>query len=88
MTAEREQIDHLTRGRYGPVRLIARQFAYAHLPPHLQEISAPFNAVMRSMLDEIQTDSDELIAGLRLLRQAKDSMVLCRLDELDGPPPP
>lgn len=49
-------------------------FEFKHLPPHLQEISAPLNAIAHHMVDELD-DGPELSAGLRKLVEAKDCFV-------------
>lgn len=49
-------------------------FEYQHLPPRLQEVSIPFNALAHSMADRLQ-DGPELSTGLRKLVEAKDCFV-------------
>jgi hypothetical protein len=59
-------------------------FAYAHLPPDLQEISRPFYDLAHSMSEKL--DGAELRAGLRKLLEAKDCMVRAALDKRKGQP--
>lgn len=49
-------------------------FEYAHLPPHLQEISIPLRATALDMTEVLQ-DGPELTTGLRKLLEAKDCFV-------------
>lgn len=54
-------------------------FRYAHLPPHLQEISKPFAA----MADFVMTlpRNPERTVALRKLLEAKDAAVRAKLAE-------
>lgn len=52
---------------------ILRHFRYAHLPPHLQEISRPVCQLAEAMARELT--GAELTAGLRKLLEAKDCFV-------------
>jgi hypothetical protein len=61
---------------------ILRYFESGHLPPHLQEVSAPFEALAHMMADRL--DGPELIAGLRKLLEAKDCFVRAALPGYDG----
>ena len=45
-------------------------FAYAHLPPHLQEISKPFGELAQQIVDKLPANA-ERTAGLRKLIRAK-----------------
>ena len=58
---------------------VARYFAYAHLPAHLQEVSRPFQELADQMIAALP-DGPELTAGLRKLLEAKDCMVRAALD--------
>lgn len=56
---------------------ILKYFEFAHLPPHLQEVSRPFHELARSCASKL--DGPELTAGLRKLLEAKDCMVRASL---------
>lgn len=58
---------------------VARYFAYAHLPAHLQEVSRPFQELADQMITRLP-DGPELTAGLRKLLEAKDCMVRAAVD--------
>lgn len=60
--------------RHFSTQHFATLFEYAHLPPHLQEISRPFTELAVQMVDALP-DGPELSAGLRKLIEAKDCMV-------------
>jgi hypothetical protein len=49
-------------------------FAYAHLPSHLQEVSAPFGSMAES-LDQFLPNNCEKSAAMRKLLEAKDCAV-------------
>lgn len=49
-------------------------FAYAHLPPHLQEVSKPFGELAEKMM-EILPANIELVAAIRKLLEGKDAAV-------------
>ena len=53
---------------------IMRYFEYAHLPAHLQEVSAPI-CELAAQMDERLPDGPEKSAGLRKLLEAKDAFV-------------
>lgn len=55
------------------VAALLKYFEFAHLPPHLQEISAPICAVAKVVADQLE--GPELTAGLRKLLEAKDCLV-------------
>ncbi|MBA4359321.1 hypothetical protein [Pseudomonas mandelii] len=57
---------------------IMKYFEYAHLPPHLQEVSKPIGDLARQM-DELLPDGAEKSAGLRKLLEAKDCLVRAKL---------
>ena len=52
---------------------VLRFFGYSHLPPHLQDVSAPMFDMALSMARRL--DGPELTAGLRKLLEAKDCFV-------------
>ncbi len=58
--------------------MIMKYFEYAHLPPHLQEVSKPIGDLAKSM-NETLPDSAEKSAGLRKLLEAKDCLVRAKL---------
>ena len=53
-------------------------FDYAHLPSHLQDVSAQFSHVAKWMVGELPRNP-ERTAGLRKLLEAKDCAVRARL---------
>ena len=53
-------------------------FVFQHLPPHLQQVSAPFAALALTMVADLPLNS-ERTAGLRKLLEAKDCAVRARL---------
>jgi hypothetical protein len=55
-----------------------KYFEYAHLPPHLQEVSKPIGE-LAIMMNETLQDSPEKSAGLRKLLEAKDCLVRAKL---------
>jgi hypothetical protein len=57
---------------------IIKYFAYAHLPPQLQEVSKPIGN-LATFLDTVLPDGDEKTAGLRKLLEAKDCFVRAAL---------
>lgn len=61
-----------------PLNAIMKYFAYAHLPVHLQEVSAPIGELAQK-LDESLPDGPEKSAGLRKLLEAKDCFVRAKL---------
>lgn len=52
-------------------------FAWAHLPPHLQEVSKPFGELAQKLLE--LPDNPERTTALRKLLEAKDCAVRARL---------
>ena len=64
---------------------IMQFFAYAHLPPHLQEISRPFGELAEWISGNLPRNP-ERTAALRKLLEAKDAAVRARLfkDEVGG----
>ena len=53
---------------------ILKNFAYAHLPVHLQAVSKPYGELAYKMAHEGK-DTQEVTAGLRKLLEAKDCAV-------------
>jgi hypothetical protein len=53
-------------------------FAFAHLPPHLQEISAPFGALAVKLALTLPRNPERTTA-LRKLREAKDCAITAKL---------
>lgn len=62
-----------------PHRML-KWFEYAHLPPHLQEVSEAFHA-MAHHLDRSLPDCPEKSAGMRKLLEAKDCFVRAKLEQ-------
>jgi len=63
-----------TTGRHPGTVAVAKHFAYAHLPAHLQAISKPCHDLAEKMLKALP-DGPELTFGLRQLLLAKDAFV-------------
>lgn len=61
-------------GRHPGTAHLLSLFAYKHLPPHLQVVSAHFNTLANDMVQRLG-DGPELSTGLRKLVEAKDCMV-------------
>jgi hypothetical protein len=69
-------------GKYHPaVEHFAVLFAYAHLPPHLREISKGFHDLAKSLVDNSALAGPELTVALRKLLEAKDCAVRAALDK-------
>jgi hypothetical protein len=66
-------------GRHPGVAQIARYFEYAHLPEHLQVVSAPCGQLAADLIEALP-DGPELTTGLRKLLEAKDCFVRAALD--------
>lgn len=64
--------------RHPGTQQIAQFFEYSHLPPRLQEISAPCHDLAQLMIANL-VDGPELIFGLRQLLLAKDAFVRAAL---------
>lgn len=56
-----------------------KYFAFAHLPPHLQEVSKPMGELAEKMEKELP-DGPEKSAGMRKLLEAKDCFVRAKLE--------
>ena len=59
---------------------ILRYFEYEHLPPHLQEISAPFCKLAQTVAEIDTGDVAEKVTALRKLLEAKDAAVRAALN--------
>lgn len=57
---------------------IEQFFAYAHLPPHLAEVSKPFADVARALIETLPRNPERTVA-LRKLLEAKDAAVRAKL---------
>lgn len=57
---------------------ILQFFAYAHLPPHLQEASKVFGDLAKWIVDTLPRNPERTVA-LRKLLEAKDATVRARL---------
>lgn len=53
---------------------IAQFFAFGHLPPHLQAVSAPFAALAAGIVRDLPRNPERTVA-LRKLLEAKDAAV-------------
>lgn len=53
---------------------IMQFFAYAHLPPHLQDVSRPFGELAERIVDTLPRNPERTVA-LRKLLEAKDAAV-------------
>lgn len=60
-----------------PTEHISQFFAFAHLPPHLQEVSEPFSVLAEKVL-ELPRNPERTVA-LRKLLEAKDAAVRAKL---------
>lgn len=54
-------------------------FEFAHLPPHLQEISKPFGELAKSLCEVVEPGPERTVA-LRKLLEAKDAAVRAKLN--------
>lgn len=66
-------------GRHPATVHLLRYFAYAHLPSHLQTVSAPCGELAQAMVNTLP-DGPELTVALRKLLEAKDAFVRAALD--------
>jgi hypothetical protein len=57
---------------------IEQFFAYAHLPPHLAEVSKPFADLARTLIETLPRNPERTVA-LRKLLEAKDAAVRAKL---------
>lgn len=67
----------MTDSSTGPVEPIYQFFAFAHLPPHLAEVSRPFADIATFVLT-LPRNAERTVA-LRKLLEAKDAAVRARL---------
>lgn len=61
-----------------PIEHLLQFFEYAHLPEHLQAVSAPVGDLAKKMAGELPCNA-ETTAGLRKLLEAKDCFVRAKL---------
>jgi hypothetical protein len=57
---------------------IMQFFTYAHLPPHLAEVSKPFSDLAQWMVDTLPRNPERTVA-LRKVLEAKDAAVRAKL---------
>lgn len=57
---------------------ILQFFTWDHLPPHLQDVSKPFAALARALVDQLPRNPERTVA-LRKLLESKDAAVRARL---------
>lgn len=57
---------------------ILQFFAYEHLPAHLQDVSAPFGQLARTLVANLPRNPERTVA-LRKLLESKDAAVRARL---------
>lgn len=60
---------------------ILQYFAFEHLPPHLQAVSAPIASLAHNIVETLPRNP-ERTAGLRKLLEAKDCFVRAKLTKL------
>lgn len=63
-----------------PTEHILQFFAYAHLPPHLQEVSKPFCEHAERIVSTLPRNPERTVA-LRKLLEAKDAAVRALLSK-------
>jgi len=63
---------------YTATEAIAQFFAWGHLPPQLQAVSAPFQVLAKQLIDTLPRNPERTVA-LRKLLEAKDAAVRARL---------
>ncbi|PYQ25664.1 MAG: hypothetical protein DMF56_27095 [Acidobacteria bacterium] len=61
-----------------PAARLLKFFQYAHLPDHLQKISAEFKDLAEWSVENVQPGAERTV-GLRKLLEAKDCMVRAQL---------
>jgi len=74
-----------TTDRHPSTSHVAKFFAFAHLPAHLQPVSRLFHDLAEELLDWLP-DGPELTATLRKLLEAKDCAVRAAHDDDRGRP--
>jgi len=57
---------------------IEQFFAWEHLPPHLQAVSAPFGLMARTIMETLPRNPERTVA-LRKLLEAKDAAVRAKV---------
>ncbi|MBU2533071.1 MAG: hypothetical protein KKB37_10045 [Alphaproteobacteria bacterium] len=57
---------------------IMQFFDWAHLPPHLQEVSKPFAALAEMIVETLPSNAERQVV-LRKLLEAKDAAVRARV---------
>lgn len=57
---------------------IMQFFEYSHLPPHLQDVSAPFQRLAQEVVDCLPRNPERTVA-LRKLLESKDAAVRAKL---------
>lgn len=72
--AEQEGREIELRERHPAIQHVLKFFSYAHLPPHLQEISKDF-CQLAMKTAERSPQSQETTVALRKLLEAKDAAV-------------
>jgi len=65
-------------GRLRDKEHIEQFFAYAHLPPAMQEVSRPFGELAAKIIDTLPRNPERTVA-LRKLLEAKDAAVRAAL---------
>ena len=55
-------------------------FAYGHLPPNLQQVSAPFHDLAHKLVHELELAGPELTIALSKLWEAKNNAVMALID--------
>lgn len=70
-----DQLRAMASERHPSIQQVTRFFEFAHLPAHLQTVSAPFTLTAKTLLDTIPADDPELTVALRKLLEAKDAAV-------------
>jgi hypothetical protein len=61
-----------------PIEYLLQFFAYGHLPPQLQTISAPFRELAQGLVSTLPRNPERTVA-LRKLLEAKDCAVRAQL---------
>lgn len=91
MGEQGEQVNENTKETsQRPKDWLEQFFSYKHLPPHLQEVSAPFCELAARIVDTLPSNPERTVA-LRKLLEAKDCAVRALLAgpmHQQGPKPP
>ncbi len=72
--SNQQPVNTTTLAAAQPPEHIMQFFAYAHLPPHLQAVSAPFGELAVRLVESLPRNP-ERTAALRKLLEAKDAAV-------------